>query len=412
MPVAARTSSTGSAGAGSAVSRWSAALSGLTGGWGGRPIGVHLDGRTVRLVQFGAGPGGGGGAAAAVPLAPGFGTDAAADRDAADAVRAALRAYGFRGRRAVGCLPAGAAVVQNLRLPARPADERPGELDGLIALELADRLPFPVHEAEIRPLGERTVAKTGEAVREVVVLAARRAAALHVADWLSAAGLTPAAVDAEPLAAFRGLLGAGGGEPGGGEAAAERAVTLHVGTDACQILLSEGPTVLLAKTVAGGAAAWDAAVARHTGLDARTAAASRAAAFDADLLDESDELHRSVLEALREPLGELTEQVELVSRHFRVLYRGAAADVLRAGGPHCPPWLAGFLAERLGLAPLAPDPFGTGGSGDCRGAAAPGRPGAWAAACGLAGRPERSAAGAAAGSLRTALAHPLGGDDE
>ena len=390
------------------------AVTGLTGraggwgtGWGGfaRPIGVHLDGATARLVQFGADPAAGPTAVAAVPVPAAAGRNAPdpdADRAAARAIRTALTAYGFRGRRAVGCLPAGGAVVQNLRLPARPADEGPGEFDGLVNLELADRLPFGPAEAEVRPLPPRAVRKAGEEFRETVVFAARRTAAARVAALLSAAGLVPVAVDAEPLAAFRGLLG------GDAAGSSERAVVLYVGTDAAHVLLAEGPTVLLAKTFPGGSAAWDAAVARQTGLDARAAAASRAAAFAADAYDETDELHRSVLDALRGPLTELAGEVELASRHFRVLYRGAAAAVLRGGGPHCPAWLVGHLADHLGLPPLTPDPLGGPGSA---GAAAliSGRAGAWAAACGLARRPEHSTAGAAAGALRSALAHPLGG---
>ena len=392
------------------VTRARAAALGLLDGWAGfgRPIGVHFDGGVARLAQFPAAGGdrsGGPSAAAAAPVPPtaGGGADPDADARAAAALRATLAAYRFRGRRAVGCVPSGAAVVQTLRLPAAAAGETPAELAGLVRFELADRLPFPADDAEIRHLAPRPVRRNGEDLREVVVLAARRSAALATARLLAAAGLTCTAVEAEPLAAFRGLCERG--------EAATRAVVVHVGAAAVHVLLAEGPAVLMAKTLPGGAADLDAAVARHTGLPPAQAAATRRTAFAADRLDDADEVHRSVVEALRDPLERLANEVELVARHFRVLFRGAAAETLRAGGPHCPPWLAEYLGDHLGLPALTPDPAGGAGAGaaGANRAVLPGRAGEWAAACGLATRPDASAAGGVNRGLGGLLAGLKGG---
>ena len=125
------------------------------------------------------------------------------------------------------------------------------------------------------------------------------------------------------------------------------------------------------------------------------------------MLDPRDEVHAGVADALRDPLERLADEVELVARHFRVLFRGAAAQTVRAGGPFCPPWLAAHLGDRLGLPALTPDPTGRGGvAGTGAGGAVslPGRPGEWAVACGLAGRPDAAARRAGAVLAKAAAA--------
>ena len=199
----------------SAAAAWAAGVGAA--GWG-RPIGVHLDAGVARFVQGPAGgpaPGRGGGlttcggasaaAAVSVPAAAGAGTDPGADRHAAAAIRAAVAAYRFRGRRAVACLPASAATVQTLRLPPPAPGETAAELAGLVRFELADRLPFDPADAQFRHLAPRLVRRSGETVREVVAVAARASAATAAAKLLAAAGLSCVAVDVEPFAAFRGL---------------------------------------------------------------------------------------------------------------------------------------------------------------------------------------------------------------
>ena len=358
----------------------------------GGPIGVHLDGRVVRLVQYPRASAGDRDPAARTASfeVPGDGGPG----DAAVLGRM-LREFPFRGRRAVGCVPADELVMLNVRVPWM-AD---AELAGAVRFEIADRLPFPVAEAEVRHLAAGEVRRGGDRYREVVVLACRRAAADRTAALLRSAGLTPIALDAEPLAAFRGLFTAalaptaaerragtaGAACPAGGDPRTGRRLVVHLGTRSTAVLLADGFRLMLAKTLPVGGATFDEAVTRHAGLSPAQAAATRAAVVRADRLDEADDLHRSVSEAIHAPLCDLADEIELCARHFQVTYRGERLRGAYAGGPECPPWLTAFLAERLALPFRSPEPPGLPAVVPCgRGGITGERASAWAAAAGLA----------------------------
>ena len=99
----------------------------------------------------------------------------------------------------------------------------------------------------------------------------------------------------------------------------------------------------------------------------------------ASALDSEDDLHRTVIDALRVSLEGLATDIELCLRHVKVTFRGAPPQSLAVTGPDASPWLAEFLADRLRTESRVFHPFDSLG----REGAAPDLPGRFSIAVGL-----------------------------
>ena len=336
------------------------------------PIGLHLSARSATLAQLAGRPGAREVAEIAhaeLPQVDGASPEDY-DRETAAALRRLVANHGFRGRQVVSCLGAHELFVQNVRLPQLP----PEEIDKVVRWEADERLPFPAAEAEVRHIIAGQVRQDAGVKQEVILLACRRELIERHVRILEGAGLVPVAVDVEPCAVLRSLR-----RPAAGDEEL-RSAYLHLGDRATTVLLAEGDRVLFLKSIAGGGAQLDQAVARHLSLSEAEAARMRAAVTAAEELDAENEVHRSVIDAIRGPLESMVSEIELCLRYFKVTFRGKGLETVTATGSEASRWLVDFLGQRLATPCVLGDPFAALGGGP---AAALLSPWKWTTAIGL-----------------------------
>ncbi|MBA3312263.1 MAG: pilus assembly protein PilM [Planctomycetaceae bacterium] len=310
------------------------------------PIGLHLDGDTVVLAQLamqGDRPVLHAAAAGELPA------DVSDITARAAALKRLLLDHHFVGRSVVSCLPSRDLTIQNLRLPQVPE----GELPPLLRWEAQERLPYPIDEAELRHLSGGVILEDGVTKQETILLAARRDAIGQHLNWLDAAGLTPLAIDLAGCGMLRCLMAA----DDGANVESVRRAYIHMGVGAVTALVATGGHVMFLKHLPCGGRSLDQTLARATGLSEEEAIVMRRTVVQAASLDADDDLHRTVIEAIRLPLEGLATDLELCLRHVKVTFRGAAPDSFVVTGPDASPWLAEFFADRLHLPATLFQPF-------------------------------------------------------
>lgn len=314
------------------------------------PIGLHLEPHQATLVQLcgnRARPEVYALAHAPLPVGPAIDPEERA-AETALALKRLVSDHCFRGRQVVSCLGSQDLFVQNVRLPQLPIEE----IEKVVRWEAEERLPYSAAEAEIRHLPAGVARQDASARQEVILLACRRNAVEQHVQILEQAGLTPQAVDIEPCAVLRSLAAA---EAIGDVTA--RCAYLNFAAEATTVMFTEGDQILFLKYIAGGGRQWDQAVGRHLELDDAEAARMRAAVTSADTLNPDDEVHCSVIEAIRTLLEGTSAEIELCLRYYKVTFRGKPLGKIIVTGAEASPWLAEFLSDRLGMACELGDPF-------------------------------------------------------
>ena len=279
------------------------------------------------------------------------------DREIAAGLRELLSDHRFHGRQAVSCIGSQELFVQNVRLPQLPANE----VEKVVRWEAEERLPYPVDEAEVRHLVAGRIRQDSNIRQEVILLACHHGTLTRHVSLLEQAGLTPQAIDIEPIALLR-CLEAAGGTAAGPMAAAEtpeRVACLNFAERATTVVFAEGGQMLFLKYIATGGHHLDLAVARHLNLTLEEATRLRARVTTAPELDPTNEVHRSVADAIRGPLETLSSEIELCFRYYKVTFRGRELNRLAVTGPESCSWLATWLGERLGITAELVNPFST-----------------------------------------------------
>ncbi len=156
-------------------------------------------------------------------------------------LRDALSHAGIRTRRAVASVSGHVSLVREVRLPRLSGDE----LREAARFEVMRYLPYPITEATYDAFVLGEVPDTGAARMEVLLAAARTDLLAQHVDTLRAAGLEPAVIDVEPFALLRAMVPAGtpAGRPG---------LYLHLGATHTGILIVDGTTPRVARSVVGG----------------------------------------------------------------------------------------------------------------------------------------------------------------
>ncbi len=338
------------------------------------PIGLQIGPRTATLVQLAER----GGelvveTVAQGALPPANGTDnEAQDHDRALALKNLVEDHRFQGRRVVTCLDSQELFVQNVRLPPLP----PEEIDVVLRHEADERLPYPSSDAEIRHLVAGQVRQDGHVRQEVILLASHRPTLERHIKLLQAAGLVPVAIDVEACAVVRALRNNTELNP------EECCAYLTLGDNATTITFVQGDQILFLKNVSSGGEKLDQAVARHLDLSIDEAARIRASVTAAPELDDEDEIHCSVIDAIRSPLESLVTEIELCLRYHKVTFRGKLLDRVIITGSEASGWLAEYLGERLGTPCELGNPFDRFGACS-RTPSRRERPWQWTAAVGL-----------------------------
>ncbi|MEX0702660.1 MAG: pilus assembly protein PilM [Planctomycetales bacterium] len=304
------------------------------------PIGLFLEERSATLVQLAGRPGDYEIHALAQGELPHDETvpTEVQDEARAAALRKLIGDHHFKGREVVSCLGARELFVQNVRLPQLP----PEEVRKVVHWEAEERLPYPAAEGEIRYLTAGEVRQDANVKQEVILLACHRGVVERHVRVLEGAGLAPVGIDVEPCAVLRCLRAVPRASGGG-----SRVAYLNLGERATTALFAEGDRVLFLKYVATGSAHMDQAVARHLDMNLAEAARMRGAVSAAAELDAEDDLHRSVIDAIRGPLESLASEVELCLRYYKITFRGKPLERIVCTGNDASPWLSEFLADRL-----------------------------------------------------------------
>ncbi|QDU94762.1 type IV pilus assembly protein PilM [Lignipirellula cremea] len=338
------------------------------------PIGIDLGDRSVKLVQFS-----GDGSRLVesarwdLPPAPAEQPPGSLGQRWTEAIKRALHGRRFQGREAVVCLSNRRLFLQNIRLPKVEDDV----LGRLVQQEAASRIPFPIAEAEIRYLAAAEVRQGDAVMREVILMACHRPLLEEMLHAVEGAKLRPVAVDVEPLAMMRASVRQFRRD----EDHMQRVMFVHVGLTKTMVVISQGNDVLFIKYIDVGGGQMDRAVARSLGLTLSDAVSLRRHNGDRRSDQQDPELTRGIVEAVREVIDHLGQELSMCIRYHSVTFRGKPIARLLLGGGEASSQLADTLTERLNLKCELSDPFRSLAEGR-----APSRPGQWDIAAGLAAK--------------------------
>ena len=317
-----------------------------------RPIGLELSPQSARLVQLAGRPDALSVHVMASASLPHDENTSPEDRDRSisASLKRLLNDHPFKGRRAVSCLDSHELFMQNVRLPQLPDDE----LAKIIAIEAEERLPYAAADAEIRHLRAGPVRQESTVKDEVILLAHPRKAVDRHIRVLEQAGLVPLAIDVQPCAALRCLREA---DHEDSSQILRRRAYLNLSATATTIAFAEGDQILFLKDIGIGGNDLDQAVLRHLELDLPEAAGMRRSVMDAPRLDPDNEIHRSVVDAIREPLETMAAEIQLCLRYYKVTFRGKPIDKMVVAGCEGSQLLMEFLADRLSTPCELANPF-------------------------------------------------------
>jgi len=291
--------------------------------------------------------------------------------DVIEAMRQAREGRAFRGRDAVLCLNHRQLFLQNIRLPKSD----PEEMERGVQQEAANRIPFPLEEAEVRYVEAADIRHRDNVVREVILMACHRPILTAALRLVERAGLTPVAVDIEPAALVRSFVAQSRRELD----REQRCMLLNIGNLSTAVVIAQGDQVLFAKYIPLGGKQFDESVASALKMNAAEAAALRRHSGDRRRDRQDPEVARGVTEAGRPVIAQLAAEISKCVRYYSVTFRGRPLQRLILGGGEANSPLLEELQKKLGLTCELSDPFRTLASSDTRS-----RAGQWDVAAGLA----------------------------
>lgn len=260
----------------------------------------------------------------------------------------ALSSHNFSGRRGVSCLSGEDLTIQNLRLPQLP----PEEIASAIELEAQERINASTDEYEIRYLKAGEVRQESQVKQEMILIGATHHEVHRQIRILEQAGLQAVAIELEPLSVLRCHLKQLAPHSNTGSTA-----FVHIAEEGTTVLFSDGKQISFLKTIPTGSRLLDESVGKHLGVDVYEASRMRAALQSVEELDPHDEIHRSIIEGIRQPLESLCVETELCLRYYKVTYRNKPiSEIVMSGGETCP-WLGEYFHARLGLPCRLANPF-------------------------------------------------------
>ena len=316
------------------------------------PIGLDLSGHSIKMVQLSTNQD------RLVDLArwdlPAIPPDAPSSaryKQLTSALREMRIGRAFRGRETIVCLGARDLFVQNVRV----AKCSPTELERLVQQEAAARLPYDVHEAEIRYLPAAEVRQGDATKREVILLACHRPRLLELLGAVEAGGLRPIAVDVEPTALLRSYIR----QYRRDDDRDQRAMFVRIGAGHTTVVIARGGEPLFVKYIEIGGRHFDEAVAKCLQMEAGPASALRRHNGDRRADQQDPDVARSVAEAVRPVLERLTGELSLCIRYHSVTFRGQPIARMVLGGGEASGPLVETLATRLDVKCELGDPLRT-----------------------------------------------------
>lgn len=308
------------------------------------PIGIHLNGDAVYMVQFEQTEGT---VSVVSKAAKRFAPHPNADADSEIGVTSAGRALsgaddsryeearqfirekvtsnGFRGTEAVLSLPAENLVIQHVRMsPAQPE-----ELATTVMTELHGKLPFDPEEAEVRHIVAGTVSENNETKQDVIVMAVLRAAIERQVSAVTRLGLRVVGVGVEPCAICYPYMFASAHATPTPEGPPSLMI-VFLGTQATYVAITRGQEMSFVKGVELGIDNLLDPIARAKGITASEVAALRARWRESSTaVPEAVEAYNSV----RFDLEHIVDEIQSCMRYYASLSRGTRVDRIIFVGP-------------------------------------------------------------------------------
>lgn len=263
------------------------------------------------------------------------------------AVREMLKSSGFHGRQVISALNCQELSIKNIRLPSLPKTE----LAQAVMWEAKERLGFDVKAGQLSYLHAGQVRQGTETREEILVMGAPAEKVERHVTMLTAMGLKPEHIDAQPVAMFRGF------ERFLRRTADGEAVTVIVdcGRSGTRMVVARGRQILFIKSIDIGGARFTEAVSRqlHLTVDEADDLRQRVAQAAIDSRPsqappEAGATAWAVRDALRGEVESLGKELALCLRYCAVTFRGLRADrVTLTGGEAYDPAVQELLTEQL-----------------------------------------------------------------
>ena len=330
------------------------------------PIGLDIGADSIKMLQLGQS-----GGRVHVRAAERWHFPAPGDQDAVQrkelsvaAINEMLKRGKFRGRRVVSSLRCEDLSIKNVRLPRM----QPDELKQAVLYEANDRFGFEVAADRLNCLNAGQVRQGSEVRDEIILLAVSEEVVENHLDILRQVSLVPEAIDAEPVALFRGF------ERYLRRQADEESVTvvLDVGHSATRVIVARGRNVVFIKSINIGGRRLTDAVAGQLNLTYPEAKDLRlrkmrdyeqsdlAEGADAEAADPKNRssLEWSIHDAIRGEIESLAREVALCLRYCSVTFRGLRPrHITLTGGETYDRALVDLLTGQLGTAAVVGEPL-------------------------------------------------------
>lgn len=303
------------------------------------PIGVDIGARSVKLAQM---------SADRTTVIDAVRREMPLSREAgppneqqiADAIKAARQAKSFRGNRAVLCLSNDDLFLQNVRVQK---SNEPKALENLVHQEAVGRLPFSVADAEVRFIEASDVRQGDNVMRECIVMACERPAIQRRLQAIERAGMTPVAVDVEPLALARCYAR----QLRRDDDRQQRTMLVHIGYSRSTVVIAQNETVFFMKFIEIGGNRMDESVAKQLQMPLPEAVALRRHNGDRRADQQDPEIAASVAKAVRPTIDLLASELAKCMRYHSVTFRGNPLKQVSLSGGEANVKLCEAIGERL-----------------------------------------------------------------
>ncbi|GAA4422566.1 pilus assembly protein PilM [Bremerella cremea] len=220
----------------------------------------------------------------------------------------------FRGHDAIICIHQRDLFLHNIRVGKSDSKA----LANIVHQEAADRIPYSMIDAEIRFLESEEIRQGEQLLREVIIMACYRPKLEAILDQCEKSGFRPVSVDVEPMAILRSFTRQYRREADD----EDRVLYIHVGYTNTLVIIAQGGQVLFVKYIDVGGRHFDEAVARQLDMSLTDAINLRKHNADRRRGQQTPEVERSVLNAMRDELERLQNELAMCIRYHSVTFRG------------------------------------------------------------------------------------------
>lgn len=220
----------------------------------------------------------------------------------------------FRGHDAILCVHQRDLFLHNIRVNKN----EPKALANVVQQEAADRIPYSMLDAEIRFVESSDLRQGEQTLREVIIMACFRPRLEALLDMCEKSGFRPVSVDVEPMAILRAFTKQYRRESD----EQDRVLYVHVGYSNTAVIIAEGTQILFVKYLNVGGRHFDEAVSRQLDMSMADAVNLRRHNADRRRSQQMPEVERSVLNAMRDELERLHQELSMCIRYHSVTFRG------------------------------------------------------------------------------------------